>query len=155
MSEIDALVESLSDPAGTTSVIRAGVDRVELDEFQRTVAAAGQPFLERVFTVGELAFATGRIERLADRFAAKEAVAKVLGTGFRGLGASEIEIVTGPDGQPHAELHGRAELRGRDIGLKSLAVSMTNTSRCAEAFAVGLCVEPSKSDHPGKEKHHA
>ena len=111
MSEIEALVESLRHAAGTASVIRAGVDRVELDEFQRTIDAAGQPFLERVFTGGELSFASGRIERLADRFAAKEAVAKVLGTGFRGLGPSEIEIVMAPNGQPHAELHGRAGKR--------------------------------------------
>ena len=79
----------------------------------------------------------------------------MLGSGFRGLGPAEIEIVTAPSGQPHAELHGRARQRARDIGLTSLAVSMTNTTRCAEAFAVGLCVKNSENDRPGKEKNHA
>ncbi len=155
MSEIEATVGSLGRAAGTASVIRAGVDRVELDEFQRHVDVGGQRFLERVFTVGELSFASGRIERLAGRFAAKEAVAKVLGTGFRGLGPPEIEIVTAPNGQPHAELQGRAGQRAREIGLTSLSVSMTHTSLCAEAFAVGLCIESSENDQPGKEKDHA
>lgn len=132
----------------------AGVDRVELVEFRRTVEVAGQAFLDRVFTVGELTFAAGRIDRLGDRFAAKEAVAKVLGTGFRGIAASEIEIVTTAPGRPSAVLVGRASKRAADIGLRSLAVSMTNTSLYSEAFAVGLCCGPSASVSIRKENRH-
>jgi holo-[acyl-carrier protein] synthase len=129
-----------SDQLGAGS-LRAGVDRVELDEFKRTVAVAGQRFLERVFTPQELAYCAGRIERLADRFAAKEAVVKVLGTGFRGISPTEVEVRTRRDGQPEVALHGRAQLRAQAIGLTSVAISLTNTTKCAEAFAVGLCTQ--------------
>jgi len=134
--------------------VRAGIDRVELDEFERTMAVAGQRFLERVFTAGELTFSSGRVERLADRFAAKEAVAKVLGTGFRGISPTEIEIVSEADGQPHVVLHGRARLRAEAIGMISVAISMTNTTKCAEAFAVGLCTNDGHPHQPEQECAH-
>jgi len=52
-------------PDGTAAgIVRAGVDRVELDEFQRTVNVAGDGFLERTFTPEELAFCAGRVNRL-------------------------------------------------------------------------------------------
>jgi holo-[acyl-carrier protein] synthase len=156
MIEIDDVVHLTAEAVaatGTTSVL-AGIDRVELAEFQRTVDVAGQAFLDRVFTPGELEFAAGRIDRLADRFAAKEAVAKVLGTGFRGLAALEIEIVTTARGRPSAVLAGRAGQRATDIGLRSLAVSMTNTSLYAEAFAVGLCDGLSENVSTPEESEH-
>lgn len=156
MIEIDDVVRLTAEATSATcgSSVLAGVDRIELAGFRRTVDVAGQAFLERVFTPGELEFAAGRVDRLADRFAAKEAVAKVLGTGFRGLGALEIEIVTTAQGRPSAVLVGRASQRAADIGLRSLAVSMTNTSVYAEAFAVGLCDGLSMSVSTPKESEH-
>jgi holo-[acyl-carrier protein] synthase len=121
--------------------VRAGIDRVELDEFQHTLDVAGSRFLDRVFTREELAFSDGRVERLAGRFAAKEAVVKVLGTGFRSIASSEVEITTAPEGQPGVLLHGRARRRAEDLHITSLAVSITHTKTCAEAFAVGLCAD--------------
>lgn len=134
--------------------VRAGVDRVELHEFKRTVSVAGQRFLDRVFTPEELAFCAGRVERLADRFAAKEAVVKVLGTGFRGISPTEVEVRTGRDGQPEVVLHGRAQLRAQAIGLVSVAISMTNTTKCAEAFAVGLCTQRDQRRRAEQETRH-
>ena len=156
MIEINDVVHETAEAAAVAGpvLVLAGIDRVELAEFQRTVDVAGQAFLDRVFTAGELKFANGRIDRLADRFAAKEAVAKVLGTGFRGLAASEIEIVTTMQGRPFAVLVGRAGQRAADIGLRSLAVSMTNTSLYAEAFAVGLCDGLSENASTPKESGH-
>jgi holo-[acyl-carrier protein] synthase len=120
-------------------VVRAGVDRVELDEFQRTIDVAGHGFLARTFTPQEIAFCDGRLNRLAVRFAAKEAVAKVLGTGFRRLGWREIEVVTAPHGEPHFILHDRAREYADRLGMTSISVSLTHTKVVAEAFVVALC----------------
>ncbi len=135
--------------------VRTGIDRVELDEFQHTVDVAGSRFLDRVFTSEELAFSAGRVERLAGRFAAKEAVVKVLGTGFRGIASCEVEITTAPEGQPGVVLHGRARRRAEDLNITSLAVSITHTKQCAVAVAVGLCTDIPTHLSPGEEKHHA
>jgi len=120
-------------------IVRAGVDRVELDEFQRTIDIAGHAFLERTFTPQEIAFCAGRMNRLATRFAAKEAVAKVLGTGFRRLGWQEVEVVTFGHGEPHLVLHDRARESADRLGLTSIGVSLTHTRVAAEAFVVALC----------------
>ena len=127
-------------PDGVTAgVVRAGVDRVELGEFQHTLDVAGDGFLERVFTPAEIVFCAGRVNRLATRFAAKEAVAKVLGTGFRGLGCQEIEVHTSPHGEPHVVLHDRARARAEHLGITSMSISLTHTAVAAEAFVVALC----------------
>src|SRR5205823_1675303 len=115
-----------------------GVDRVELAEFQRQVEVAGLGFLDRIYTEQEIAFCAGRLERLATRLAAKEATAKVLGTGFRGLNWHEIEVVSAPWGEPTLVLHERALSRANQLGLTSLALSLTHTTSTAEAFVVAL-----------------
>lgn len=118
--------------------ILAGVDRVELDEFKRIVDAAGEQFLASVYTPGELNYCNNRIEKLATRFAAKEAATKALGTGIRGVGLQEIEVVTSRAGQPQLRLHDRARSRADDLGIMSIAVSLSHTSVAAEAFVVAL-----------------
>ena len=125
--------------AGT---VRAGVDRVELDEFRRSIDVAGDRFLERTFTPQEIAFCDGRPDRLATRFAAKEAIAKVLGTGFRGLGWREVEVLTSPHGEPRVVLHDRARDRAERLGMTSIGLSLTHTTVAAEAFVVVLCTSP-------------
>jgi holo-[acyl-carrier protein] synthase len=137
--------------AGT---VRAGVDRVELAEFQRTIDAAGDGFLERIFTPEEIAFCAGRPHRLATRFAAKEAVAKVLGTGFRGLGWREIEVLTSAHGEPNLVLHDRARDRADRLGMTSIGVSLTHTTVAAEAFVVALCTGPDPEQSIREETSH-
>jgi len=142
-------------PDGTAAgIVRAGVDRVELDEFQRTVNVAGEGFLERTFTPEEIAFCAGRVNRLATRFAAKEAVAKVLGTGFRGLGWQEVEVLTSPHGEPHVVLHDRARNRADHLGMRSIGVSLTHTTVAAEAFVVALCTGPYAEQSIQEETDH-
>jgi holo-[acyl-carrier protein] synthase len=119
--------------------VRAGIDRVELDEFRRTMDVAGQPFIKRIYTPQEIAFCAGRMDRLATRFAAKEAAAKVLGTGIRGIGWQEIEVMNSREGEPQVRLHGRARDRAAHLGITSIGVSLTHTSVAAEAFVVALC----------------
>jgi holo-[acyl-carrier protein] synthase len=142
-------------PGGAAAgVIRAGVDRVELDEFRRTLDVAGEGFLERIYTSAEIAFCAGRVNRLATRFAAKEAVAKVLGTGVRGLGLREIEVLTSPHGEPHLILHDRARDRAACLGITSISVSLTHTAVAAEAFVVALCTGPDAEQWIREETSH-
>jgi holo-[acyl-carrier protein] synthase len=134
--------------------IRAGVDRVEIDDFRRTTDVAGERFMERIFTSDEVAFCAGRVERLAVRFAAKEAVAKLLGTGFRNLGWSEIEIISAPHGEPRVRLHGRAQELADALGITSIAVSLTHSTKTAEAFVVALCRDLQSQQPLVRETNH-
>lgn len=142
-------------PDGTTAgIVRAGIDRVELDEFQRAVDMAGDRFLQRTFTPEEIAFCACRASRLATRFAAKEAVAKVLGTGIRGLGWHEVEVVTSPNGEPHVVLHDRARDRADHLGVMSLRMSLTHTGLAAEAYVVALCTSAAAEQSTQEESNH-
>ena len=145
----------VSPPDGAgTGVVRAGVDRVELDEFRRSVEVAGDAFVERICTPDEIAHCAGRVDRLATRFAAKEAVSKMLGTGKRGLSWGEIEVVTSTHGEPHVVLHDRARDRADTLGVTSIGLSMTHTAVAAEAFVVALCTVPEADQRIGEETGH-
>jgi holo-[acyl-carrier protein] synthase len=124
--------------SGAGMEVRAGIDRVELAEFNRVIKTGGSPFLQTVFTERELAHCCGRLERLAARFAAKEATTKALGTGLRGLSLPDIEIISRPSGQPELHLARRAADRAAELGVRSISVSLTHTSHTAEAFVVAL-----------------
>lgn len=80
---------------------RVGVDVVSIAWFERQVARGDDSaFVRGVFTRDELSYCADRSERLAARWAAKEAVAKAIGTGFRGLRPGDIEVIHRRDGQP-------------------------------------------------------
>ena len=120
------------------SAVGVGVDIVDIVEFQHNVRLGGDRWLGRLFTAEELLFCAGRADQLASRFAAKEAVAKVLKTGFRGVGGRDIEILTAPEGQPHVVLHGEAASVADAMGLESILVSISREGACAAAVAVGI-----------------
>ena len=79
-----------------------------------------------------------RPETFAGRWAAKEAVSKVLGLGVRGVGWREIEIERLPTGQPAVRLHGRAARRADQLGMERVAVSITHEREYALAVAYGI-----------------
>ncbi len=118
--------------------IVCGVDLVELETFARELKLGGERFADRIFTVAERRYCRDRKQKLAARFAAKEAIAKALGTGIRGINWKEMEIDTGSNGQPHVLLHGRAQSLAKDLGLLSWAISLTHTESMAMAHVVAL-----------------
>ena len=76
--------------------LRSGVDVVEVDRIDKAILRHGQRFFDRFYTRQELIDSDGQTPSLAARFAAKEAVAKALGTGIGEVAWKDIEVVTGP-----------------------------------------------------------
>ena len=79
-----------------------------------------------------------RPETFAGRWAAKEAVSKVLGLGVRGIGWRDIEVERLPTGQPSVRLHGRAAARAEQLGMERIALSISHESDYAVAIAFGI-----------------
>ncbi len=118
-------------------MLTTGVDIIELDRVKKVMERWGQRFVQRIYTQGEQAYCRGRIPQLAARFAAKEAVMKALGTGIRGVGWREVEVVRMRGRAPTIQLHGRALAYAERHGYRQLAVSLSHSRDYAIAFVVG------------------
>ena len=114
-----------------------GVDIIEIERVKRVHAQYGDRFLRRIYTDAEAAYCRGRAPQLASRFAAKEAVMKLLGTGVRGVRWRDIEVVRVRGQAPHIKLHGTAAARAERIGLTDIAVSLSHSREFAVASVVG------------------
>ena len=117
-------------------MLSTGVDFTEIERVAGVLDRYGDRFLRRVFTPGEIAYCRGRAPNLAARFAAKEAVMKCLGTGFRGVGWRDVEVVRAPSGAPSARLHGRARRRAERLGVTEIAISLSHSREYAMVVAV-------------------
>ena len=122
-------------PPGTTEL---GIDIIKVDRIAKSIAKFGSRFSDRVLTPAERHYVRDRPETFAGRWAAKEAVSKVLGLGVRGIGWKDIEVVRLPTGQPSIQLHGRAAQRAEQLGMGRIAVSITHESDYAVAIAFGV-----------------
>jgi holo-[acyl-carrier protein] synthase len=131
------LAERTASLAHAGEAARVGVDAVHIPTWERHIRLGGDKLLARTYTTGELAFAQGRIERLAARIAAKEAVLKMLGTGMRGIALHDVEVVSTPQGEPQIVLHGPARSRAAALRLSCIAISLAHENEYAIAFAVG------------------
>ena len=115
-----------------------GIDIIQVARIKGTLAKFGRRFARRVLTESEDRYVRDRPENFAGRWAAKEAVSKVLGLGVRGVGWTEIEIQRLPTGQPSVRLHGRAERRAEQLGMERIAVSISHEAEYAVAVAFGI-----------------
>ena len=122
-------------PPGTTEL---GIDIIRVQRIRETLERFGSRFSRRVLTPSEQRYVRDRPETLAGRWAAKEAVSKVLGLGVRGIGWRDIEVERLPTGQPAVRLHGRAEARARQLGMERIALSISHESEYAVAIAFGI-----------------
>jgi holo-[acyl-carrier protein] synthase len=120
------------------SRLSVGVDVIEIERVQTVLTRHPERFLQRVFTPGEVLHCRGRIPELAARFAAKEAVMKALGTGVRGIGWREIEILPNRRGNPLVLLHGNAGRRAAVLGLSTIDVSLSHSRDYAVASVAAL-----------------
>jgi len=114
-----------------------GVDIIEIARIEEAIARWGERFLRRVYTETEIYLYHDRVAALAARFAAKEATMKALGTGIEEVMWREVETIHDSRGQPVVCLHGRSQSRAEEIGLKSLAISLSHSREYAIALVVG------------------
>ena len=114
-----------------------GVDIIEIKRIKSAVERWGCRFLRRVYTEDELTYCKGRAPSLAARFAAKEATMKALGTGIRGIGWRDIEVVRPRGKAPCLCLHGKAAQKARALGIRNLALSLSHSKDYAVASVVG------------------
>lgn len=124
-------------------IIGHGIDLVETARIGRAVEQHGKHFLDRVFTHNEQAYCErGKkryFEHLAGRFAAKEAILKVLGTGWsQGIAWTDMEILPAPSGQPVAKLSGQCDTIAVRMGITKLLLSISHTKSHAMASAIGF-----------------
>jgi holo-[acyl-carrier protein] synthase len=138
--------EGQSDPASSIDFgadnaqanLSCGIDLVDIDRIADMVLRYGERFLRRVWTEAELAICRGRYPELAARFAGKEATMKALGTGIRGVGWLEIEILRDRSGKPILLLHGGAAQTASVKGLSTWTISLTHSRLMASAIVVAL-----------------
>jgi holo-[acyl-carrier protein] synthase len=118
--------------------LAVGIDLVMVSRIASSLELFGDRFLRRIFTEGEIAYATAApaltAERLAVRFAAKEATMKALGLAGRGVGWRQIEVTTEASGAPAIRLHGEALTLAADAG--ELALSLSHEGDFATAIVV-------------------
>jgi holo-[acyl-carrier protein] synthase len=124
-------------------ILGHGIDIVETARIKKLVDDHGQHFLDRVFTAAEQAYCAKSpkryYEHLAGRFAAKEAVLKVLGTGWRGgIAWTDIEVVKEMSGQPKIALTGECLRIAGEMGISRWHISISHIETHATASAIGL-----------------
>ena len=117
-----------------------GTDIVQISRIVRVYEQQSTRFITRILTQKEQAVFSERgdsMNFLANRFAAKEAVSKALGTGIAGgIRFTDIEILPMPSGEPQVCLHGQALARLKDIGATEVRISLSDEEDYAVAFAV-------------------
>ena len=121
-------------------IVGTGVDIIEIARFEDALRKHGERFSKRVCTAAEIAYCEKfkkPAERIAARFAAKEAAFKALGTGWRdGLRWVDVEVTHSASGKPELILRGRAEEIARRLGVTRTAVSISHSDQYAVAQVI-------------------
>jgi holo-[acyl-carrier protein] synthase len=121
-------------------ILGIGTDLAEVDRIERTFQKYGQRFLSRVYTGREIGYAMRKkayAERLAARFAAKEAGMKAIGTGWRrGVTWRDFEVVNEASGRPTLRLSGVAASIAAQLGVTRVSLSLTHTATVAMAVVI-------------------
>jgi holo-[acyl-carrier protein] synthase len=121
-------------------IVGLGLDIAEIDRIEAAIGRHGAPFLERLFTPGEVAYCErhkNKFERYAARFAAKEAAMKALGTGWsQGVRWRDIEVTGEPSGKPTLRLEGVARQIAGRLGVKNISISITHSGNLALAQVI-------------------
>ena len=130
------------------NILAHGIDLVDFPRIEQLLNRHGQHFIERVFTAAEQNYARNNrnsLEKFAGRFAAKEAVLKLIGTGWRGsIAWTDIEITNNSSGQPIVHLSGQVKKISENLGISQISISITHTANFAIASAVALA----EKEHP-------
>jgi holo-[acyl-carrier protein] synthase len=121
-------------------IVGIGTDLAEVPRIRRSIERYGDRFLDRIYTAGERTYALSKAnaaERLAARFAAKEAGMKAIGTGWNlGVTWQDFEVVNEPSGKPVLHLSGVAKRIAARLGVTKISLSITHTSQIAFAVVI-------------------
>jgi holo-[acyl-carrier protein] synthase len=117
-------------------MLRSGVDIIEIERLKNVSSEIRERFINRVYTESEKEICGNNFASLAGRFAAKEAVSKVLGTGIGEIRWKDIEILRGEEGQPTIKLHAYAKTKENELGIQQWAISISHSRTLAIAFVV-------------------
>ena len=127
------------------NVVGHGIDLVDIAEIRRWIEDSRDPLIPRCFVQGELdeiGDGVNRIERLAGRFAAKEAVLKAIGTGFgAGVAFTDVVIHRAPGAAPEIRLSGGAAQAATELGVTTWQLSISHAGGIAMASVLALGVE--------------
>jgi len=125
-----------------SKIVAHGIDLVDCPRIEDMLSRHGKRFISRIFTKAEQQYAQknkNKIEKLAGRFAAKEAVLKMMGTGWIGkIAWTDIEIINNPTGQPEVKLTGEVKKIAQKLGINQMSISITHTANFAIASAVAI-----------------
>ncbi len=117
-----------------------GVDVVEIERIKDMIQRHGEHFLHRCFTMGEADYCREHHDstiHFAGRFAAKEAIVKALGTGFRGrIAWTDMEILPDSKGKPVLRLTGHTATMSEQAGITAWHISISHTAYTAFASAI-------------------
>ena len=123
-------------------IIATGMDLIENRRIAEVCERHGERLTDRLVTPAELEYIQRHrdpVPRLAGRFAAKEAILKVLGTGWRGqIAWRDMEILNDAAGRPHVTLSGECARVAATLGITEIQLSITHTEHSAAAVAIGV-----------------
>ena len=114
-------------------ILGIGCDLLEILRLEKLVQ---KNYGDRIFTEEERRQSGGKLSRLAGDFSVKEAVSKCFGTGVRNFSLLDIEVLRDELGKPYVKLYGGAEEIFREMGGKTIHVSISNTKALVMAYAV-------------------
>jgi len=137
------------------NIVCHGIDLVDCRRIEKLLQRHNRRFLDRVFTDHEQTYskpARLRVERLAGRFAVKEAVMKMVGVGWQeGIAWTDIETRNDRTGKPTVHLTGGIAALTKEMGIRQISVSITHTANLAIASAIALGSD-SRSEPPPQEE---
>jgi holo-[acyl-carrier protein] synthase len=123
-------------------IVGIGTDIVECLRIAKMIEEHGEQFLSRVYTDWEIRYCRARkhsTEHFAGRWAAKEAILKCLGTGWRrGLCWTDIEVRNEPNGQPQVHMAGAAKEHALKLRLANILLTISHCRAYATAYAVAV-----------------
>ena len=123
-------------------LIGIGIDLVEIDRIKCIISSdIGDRFLKKLFSAEERAIFDSNScpeQTIAANFAAKEALAKAIGTGFNGITPADVSVLRDSSGKPYIELSGKTALK---IRADEFEVSHTHTATTAGAVVAALTAE--------------
>lgn len=123
-------------------IIGIGTDIVEIERIRTMIERHGDHFLRRCYTAGEIEYSQRHRDsavRFAGRWAAKEAVVKVLGTGFiQGITFHDVEVISLHTGQPVVKLSGEAGRIAETLKITEVKLTISHAREYATATAIGI-----------------